>query len=231
MREGTARARQLTLVTVAVIVSVVFAASVGVAAHEMITGRYETAAVDYVAVTLVVTAVWALRRYGSQLVRGRRVTARSVAAASVLVLAACSTPASNGPGPDAQVLPAQHAATHPAVLAWGQSGVLNGVTVTVKQPVKSNQYEEDGRQYYAAEVTATSTADLRLQLSYEGRSGGVESPWTASEAATDVLPGETMTSQQLFNAPKSATELVISVYVSGKPDGDDTPLVFRGPLE
>ncbi|MBP2341138.1 hypothetical protein JOF41_007392 [Saccharothrix coeruleofusca] len=164
--------------------------------------------------------------------------------AAVLFLAACSTtspessPSSSEPPPSSSTpSPTTSSSAAPAVLSWGGSGSSSGVYIEVGTPVVSGDpvvgvdgQPDPSQRYVLLPVTVGNKTAGQARLSFSGRVGQREAPWTAGDDLGEYLPGEGGPMQAKFRVPVDAKELVVEVYANVNGEPTTNRLTFRGPL-
>jgi len=165
-------------------------------------------------------------------------------AAAAVLLAACgtSTPASSGPTttavtPPPATSPAPSSPAGTGVLTWGGDGSSSGVYIKVGQPVTISEpvTGSDGKpdpalRFVEAPVTAGNKTQDKARLSFSGRVGSKEAPWTANDSVPEALPGETAELTARFKVPVDAKELIVEVYANVGGAVTSNRLNFKGPI-
>jgi hypothetical protein len=67
-------------------------------------------------------------------------------------------------------------------------------------------------------------------LSFSGRVGSKEAPWTANDSVPEALPGETAELTARFKVPVDAKELIVEVYANVGGGVTSNRLNFKGPI-
>jgi len=160
-------------------------------------------------------------------------------AAVALLLTACGEGHPTGIEPTTRVPPAiAPGSSPPAALGWHGTGTSSGVHVEVGRPVVTADQVigSDGRpdpafRFVETPVTANNRTAERARLSFSGRAGTREAPWTASSGAPEAPPGRTAELTARFKVPADAEELVVEVYTTVGGAVTTNRLTFEGPLD
>ena len=164
----------------------------------------------------------------------------ALAAAGLLLLAACSSNPEPAPSPgESEVIdiPAPSSTTTsaaPKILTWGDKGTSTSVDISLGTPVLDTENTADaGRAYVLIPVTVTNNnAGGTATISFAGRVGQTEAPPMdiGSEPTAKFLPGESGEFQRRFEVPAAGGELIVETYANIDNGPTENRLTFKGPL-
>jgi hypothetical protein len=167
-----------------------------------------------------------------------------LAAAAALLLGACGTSTPSSPTTSPAPPPPTETSATPSsssaaagVLTWGGDGSSSGVyikvgaPVTIAEPVAGADGKPDPAfRFVEAPVTAGNKTDQKARVSFSGRVGSKEAPWTANDSVPEALPGETAEFTARFKVAADARELIVEVYANVGGGVTSNRLNFKGPI-